>query len=517
MTSPPFKKGSFTLITLLILVIMGLVFYWGKTTWAEFDDWALLFLAFIGVVGIFISIRYLNKNNFKDMLNDKTTPYLGATIYRAILETSPDSFSLTDLTGRFLFCNQQTAIMHGYDSPDELIGKSAFTLFPLKEVIRAAKHMQMTREGGMIRNVEYVLLKKDGSQFHAELSASLIKNDLGIPIAFMAIVRDITERKWVDAQIRESESRYRIVADNTFDWEFWQAPNDRFIYTSPSCKRVTGYDAIEFINNSELFIDIVQPEDRLRFTEHRIEVNQEKKPGEIDFRILRTDGQERWISHICQPVFDNKGKFIGTRGSNRDITERKHAEDNLQLANEQLHLQLAEIEDLHVILQEQALHDPLTGLYNRRYMEDALKKELARAVREEYQVSIALLDMDNLKTFNDTYGHAVGDKALVLLSDQLKELTRIDDITCRYGGDEFLVILHKTTLASGYKRVEQWRKTLEEIRIEYEDQELQITFTAGIATYPTHGQTLEEVIKMADDALYQAKDKGRNYIMTPDQ
>ena len=150
-------------------------------------------------------------------------------------------------------------------------------------------------------------------------------------------------------------------------------------------------------------------------------------------------------------------------------------------------------------------------------MEDALKKELARAVREDYQISIALLDMDNLKIFNDTYGHAIGDKALVLLSDQLKELTRIDDITCRYGGDEFLVILHRTTLESGYKRVEEWRKAMEGVRIQFENQELQITFTAGIATYPTHGQTLEEVIKTADDALYRAKDKGRNYIITPNE
>ena len=515
MTSPPIRKRSLILIIAFTLALTGLMLHWGKVTWVELKDWILLLLAVVGVAGIFIGIRYFNKNNFKDMLNEKS-PHLGQMIYRAILETSPDSFSLTDLTGRFLFCSQQTATMHGYDSPDELIGKSAFTLFPLTEVIRAAKYMRLTRQGGAIRNIEFILLRKDGSQFQAELSASLIKNDFGMPIAFMAIVRDITERKWVDEQIRESESRYRIVADNTFDWEFWQAPNERFIYTSPSCKRITGYDAVEFINNSELFMDIIQPEDRQKFIAHRIKVNRDKKPGKIEFRILRNDGQERWINHICQPVFDNKGMFIGTRGSNRDITERKRAEDELQLANEQLRLQLAEIEDLHIILQEQALRDPLTGLYNRRYMEDALKKELARAVREGYQISIALLDMDNLKNLNDTHGHAMGDRALVLLSDQLRELTRIDDITCRYGGDEFLVILHKTTLESGFKRVEQWRRAIEEIRIPYEGQELQITFTAGIATYPIHGQTLEEVIKAADDALYLAKSRGRNYVMSPD-
>lgn len=515
MSTSTLKKRTFILKYAFILALTGLLLYWGRITFAEFRHWLLLFLAFIGAAGIFVSVRYLNKNKLVDMLNEKSSN-LSETIYRAILETSPDSFSLTDLTGRFLFCNQQTAIMHGYDSPNELIGKSAFTLFPLKEVVRASKYMQLTRQGGVINNIEFTLLKKDGSQFHAELSASLIKNEIGIPIAFMAIVRDITERKWVDAQIRESESRYRIVADNTFDWEFWQAPNDRFIYTSPSCKRITGYDAIEFINNLHLFIDIVHPEDRQQFKAHRMQVDQERKSGEIEFRILRSDGQVRWLNHICQPVFDAQGVFIGTRGSNRDITERKHAENELQLANEKLRLQLAEIEDLHIILQEQALHDPLTGLYNRRYMKDALRKEHARAVREGYQISIALLDMDNLKLFNDTYGHAVGDKALVILSEQLRELTRVEDIACRYGGDEFLIILHNTTLESGFKRVEQWRRTMEKIRIQDQGLELQITFTAGVAAYPTHGKTLEEVIKAADNALYLAKNKGRNYIMTPE-
>jgi len=358
-------------------------------------------------------------------------------------------------------------------------------------------------------------LKKDGTQFLAELSASLIKNDAGIPTAFMATVRDVTERRWVDEQIRESEARYRIVADNTFDWEFWQAPSDRFIYTSPSCKRITGWDAIEFIKNPSLMIDIIHPEDRQQFVNHTNKLKENKTAGEIEFRIIRTDRKELWISQICQPVFDGDGKYIGIRGSNRDITERKNVENDLQLANDKLRLQLSEIEELQIILREQALRDPLTGLYNRRYMEEGLRMELSRAGREDYQVTIALLDMDNLKNFNDTFGHAIGDKALILLSEKLVELTRTDDIICRYGGDEFLIILHKTNLQDGFKRVEQWRKTMEDIRIPHEQAELQITFTAGIATYPLHGKTLEEIIKAADDALYEAKKKGRNIVMAP--
>ena len=151
-------------------------------------------------------------------------------LYDAIVETSPDSVLVTDLKGKFIFCSKQTALLHQYDSPEELIGTSAFKLFPPRETVRIARYMGETQESGMIKNVEFNLLRRDGSQFAAELSVSLILDKSGTPFAFLAIVRDITERKWVEAQIRESEALYRVVADNTHNWEFWQAPNDRFIY-----------------------------------------------------------------------------------------------------------------------------------------------------------------------------------------------------------------------------------------------------------------------------------------------
>lgn len=515
----PLNKRLFQILLITTGLVLAGLFLLRKTVFSG-GFWNIFFIitTILAATLFLLSVYCLHKNNSSSVQREnKIPPELAEMIQRAILETSPDAFAITDLTGRLIFCSQQTAKLHGYDNPEDLLGKSAFVLLPFKEVIRATKYLKMTRQGGIIKNVELTLLKKDGSIFHAELSAALIKNEMGIPTAFMATFRDVTERRWVEEQIRESEARYRIVADNTFDWEFWQAPNDRFIYTSPSCKRITGWDAIEFIKNPSLINNIIHPDDQINFETHTHETKTNKTPGEVEFRIIRADGRELWISHICQPVFDESGQFIGTRGSNRDITERKHAESELQLANEKLRLQLAEIEGLQVILRKQALHDPLTGLYNRRYMEESLRKELARATRENYQVCVAVLDMDNLKVFNDNFGHAVGDKALVVLSDKLRELTRTDDVICRYGGDEFLVILHKTNLEDGFNRVEQWRKTMEEIRITDQAQDLQVTFTAGISTYPIHGKTLEEIIKAADDALYVAKKKGRNQVMIPNQ
>jgi diguanylate cyclase (GGDEF)-like protein/PAS domain S-box-containing protein len=511
-------RTTFTLLIIVSLALIGL-FFLSKITLPDSIAGVIFFSIGLltGIIIITTARNFLLKPSPSGLEGGKLANHLDELVYRTILETSSDSFAVSDPGGRIVFCSPQTASLLGYDNPGELIGKSAATLLPQKEIPRAEKYLQLTMQSGISKNIETTLLKKNGDPFIAEVSASLIKDQHGAPIAIMTTIRDITERKWVEEQIRESEARYRIVADNTFDWEFWQAPNDQFIYISPSCNRITGRDAIEFIRNPELVVGIIHPDDRQRYLQHSAETKHNKSPGEIEFRIQRADGQERLINHICQPVFDENGNFTGTRGSNRDITERKSAEENLQNANEQLRLQLSEIEQLQIILRQQALHDPLTGLHNRRYMEEGLRMELARAAREDYQVTIALLDMDNLKAFNDTHGHAIGDKALVLLGEKLRELTRTDDIICRYGGDEFLIVLHKTNLKDGFKRVNQWRKAMEDLRIPHEQLQLQITFTAGIATYPSHARSLDQIIKAADDALYEAKKNGRNTVMAPNE
>jgi len=493
------------------------LFYFFKIRPFGFTLFDLVFLWAAGALGVFLIHRSLGLvSNKRENTSDiaRTSDLL----YDAIVETSPDSVLVTDLKGRFIFCSKQTAILHQYDSPEELIGTSAFKLFPPRETVRIARYMGETQESGMIKNIEFNLLRRDGSQFAAELSVSLILDKSGTPFAFLAIVRDVTERKWVEAQIRESEALYRVVADNTHDWEFWQAPNDRFIYISPSCKRISGYDDIEFIKDSELFSNIIHPDDRAGFAVHHQDTPETGTVREIEFRILRGDDHSvRWISQVCHPVFDKKGKFLGTRGSNRDITDKKLVDNELRAAYDQVRTQLHEIEELQTILREQAIRDSLTGLYNRRYMEEALRQEHARAIREGHQISVVMLDMDELKKVNDTYGHIVGDRALQILSEQLAGMTRVEDIACRYGGDEFLIILHNMPAREAVKRAEEWRLKLGEKGGPDKDKKFMVTFTAGIASFPASEKSIEEIIHAADIALYKAKLQGRNNVLLFDE
>ena len=148
--------------------------------------------------------------------------------------------------------------------------------------------------------------------------------------------QEIADRKRIEDILRESETRYRIVSDNTYDWEFWLNPGGKFLYCSPSCKRITGYDAEEFMSDPDLLDRIIHPDDRSAFLTHRHEAGDKSVPDETEFRIVRPDGSYRWISHICQPVFDEGGPFLGRRGSNRDVTKRKEAEEGLKKISDEL-------------------------------------------------------------------------------------------------------------------------------------------------------------------------------------
>ena len=172
--------------------------------------------------------------------------------------------------------------------------------------------------------------------------------------------------------------------------------------------------------------------------------------------------------------------------------------------------QLAEIHRLQEELRELAVRDGLTNLFNRRYLDETLERELARAKREGYPLSLVMIDIDHFKNLNDTYGHQAGDKVLRELAALLWGNIRTEDVPCRYGGEEFLVLLPRMPLAIALERAESWRKAFEAMRVSFGDFQLQATLSCGLSAYPEHARTPDDLLRCCDDALYAAKRGGRN-------
>jgi len=164
------------------------------------------------------------------------------------------------------------------------------------------------------------------------ISALMVVGVVSIKPFFMAQARSIVERKRAEDGMRESEIKYRIVADNTYDWEIWISPEGKFLYSSPSCRRITGHDAEEFLADPDLLYRIIHPDDRSLWESHLHDAMQKNKSVEVEFRVIHPDGTYRWIHHICQPVHHSNGRFLGVRGSNRDITRHKQDDDALKVS-----------------------------------------------------------------------------------------------------------------------------------------------------------------------------------------
>ncbi len=258
-------------------------------------------------------------------------------------------------------------------------------------------------------------------------------------------------------------------------------------------------------NASEVFEGWIEQIDSLwEEVETRAEVTVPRKPPRyLDLRVT--------------PLYDKDRLLNGRLMVFRDVTERKQDEKRLRYANERLQRQLIEIGLLQSKLREQAIRDPLTNLFNRRYLEETLDRELARAERESYPVCIIMVDLDHFKKTNDTYGHDAGDQVLRALATTLSEQSRRGDFACRYGGEEFVIVMPNITKHTAYERAKKLRRRLNSLVIPYECHRLTTTISMGIAVFPQNGESRKELLRAADQAMYAAKRAGRDHILTYDQ
>jgi two-component system, NtrC family, sensor kinase len=295
--------------------------------------------------------------------------------------------------------------------------------------------------------------------------------------AFNKLMGELENR---ESELAKSKELYQTLADWSANWIFWNSPSGKVHYVSPAATKITGYSTEELMEFADNFEGLVHPEDHDRWLQHQREADQGRELPPFDFRIITKNGEIRWISHSCQPIHDENGEFLGLRGSNTDITERKRIE-------EQLH---------HL-----SVRDSLTGLYNRGYFD----AELARFARGRlFPVSLVIGDLDALKTTNDTMGHVAGDQLIRQAARLLQKSFRTEDVVARIGGDEFAVLMPGADNEAVSGAVRRFR----ELESEHKRSGAGMIVAFSLGTFTaTDRKTMETAMKIADARMYQDKER----------
>ena len=319
-----------------------------------------------------------------------------------------------------------------------------------------------------------------------------------VPFPAGGVVRtytDITERKRIEAELRQSEQQYRLLADNTSDLVARLGLDFRYGYVSPASRELLGYDPDELIGRHAG--DLVHPADRAQWLQSLIDAPRARRDvTQATYRVLKKDGSFAWIE-------ENRRKLLALDGfilSMRDVSRRKDAELRLEEANQRLEVL--------------ARQDALTGLANRRHFDEMLAAEFRRAAREKTSLGLVMIDADHFKRFNDIYGHPVGDHCLRSIALALRQgLNRPADFVARYGGEEFAALMPNTTQAGAFELAERLREAVHGLRIPHQASPRKIvTISLGVASVtPSEGEyRTEDLVTAADTALYAAKKAGRD-------
>ncbi|MFZ5995872.1 MAG: diguanylate cyclase [Nitrospirota bacterium] len=472
--------------------------------------------------------------------------------YEMILNSAGEGIYGVALNDAVVFVNTAAASMLGY-SVEEVIGKRSHSTwhhtrldgstYPEEE----CAIYKTFREGTVNRISNEVFWRKDGTSFPVEYTTTPVFEDSRI-VGAVITFRDITERKHAEEAAHEAarnlsnyvgelEQRNREIAllaeMNSLLQACLNADEVSQIIDRTIKQIFPDESGIVYLFNSQQgVLESIAIWGDFKATEHVL------SPRECwALRLGRTylsgTGRAEMVcphivpqpdtAYLCVPMIalsETLGllylQFNGRLTSYREEAQERRIRGKQRLAEavaESIALSLANFK-LRETLYTQSIHDPLTGLFNRRYMDELLGKELHRMLRKGLPLSLIMLDIDHFKIFNDTFGHEAGDMLLRELGGFFRHQVRAEDFACRYGGEEFVLILPETPLEIARQRAEQLRRNIKDLTIHHRGQTLgPVTLSLGVAVFPLHGDNGEALLRAADAALYRAKAEGRDKVV----
>lgn len=480
---------------------------------------------------------------------------------RTLIDRLPDNLYVKDTQSQFILANQAVSRVMGVTGPDDLIGKSDFDIFPRELAEKYYTDEQELIKSGMpfMDHQEPVLdLHTNSQRWYSTLKIPIRDKNDRIS-GLVGIGRDITIQKQAEDALQDANKKQSTwIADlerysrqiallNELSDLLLTCPtvDEAYSVISDLARQLFPNESgsLYIISASRNLVEIVakwgvaladppvlEPEDcwSLRLGRmHIVEAEQNKvNNNSISSGLICGHIQDPLPqAYICVPLVA-QGEAIGflhirrlpdAGGTSSDDSETEwFTQEKQQFAHSvaySLALALANLK-LRETLRQQSIRDQLTGMFNRRYMEESLEREIRRLSRVERPLGVIMLDIDHFKQFNDTYGHDAGDTVLRELGIYLRSQVRVEDIPCRYGGEEFALILPDTTVEITKLRAEKLREGVKHLNLQYNGQGLgTVTVSVGISICPDHGFTGDAVIHSADNALYHAKQTGRDKVV----
>lgn len=406
--------------------------------------------------------------------------------FRATFQQAAVGIAHLALDGRWLRFNDKLCEIAGYTQV-ALLGATFQAITHPNDLARNLE-LQHQLIDGVIENysLEKRFTRKDGSEAWVALTESLVRTPAGAPKYFISVVEDISARKRTESSLLLAQRALESSANGIIITDCLQ-PDNPVVYVNPAFERITGYSEAETLGRNCRFLsgdDHNQP--GMAELRQAIEDKQEVR---VVLRNFRKDGTLFWNELLVAPVRTEDGSVTHFVGVQNDISEQKRAEENL----------------VHM-----ATHDALTGLPNRSLLQDRIGQAIGRAERSQREIAVLFLDIDRFKNINDSLGHATGDALISILAQRLRSAVRMVDTVARVGGDEFVIVLTDVNHESDITQVLSNLLAAISQPVLIEGQDLSVSTSIGISTYPRDGRDVTSLLKNADTAMYQAKAAGRN-------
>jgi diguanylate cyclase (GGDEF)-like protein/PAS domain S-box-containing protein len=454
-----------------------------------------------------------------------------------VVEYSADSIIGTNSDNMIQSWNNAAEGAYGYTT-QEAIGRPLSVIFPTDHVKELHDLTGRVRRGASFQNHEAVCVRKDGAHINVALTLSPVLDREGKFVAMSFIARDITEKKRAERALRDSLEKLRLLTEMGRMLEASSIPADAYAVAAHFAQELLpgASGTLYEYSTSTRNLAVVSRWGGLQTDEKELLAPDEcwgLRTGHAHFvgesntgLLCRHLPDPPPACYLCVPMIAH-GETLGLLHFRFSLPRQASSRETPSQSGEspwpftsiadQLALAVANMK-LREALLSQSIRDPLTGWFNRRYMEETLEREIPRAARNSQPLTVIMLDVDNFKEFNDSFGHDAGDGVLQNLCATLTSHIRREDVACRYGGDEFVLILPDTPAELAAQRAEELRVAVASIERQHQGHLLApLTLSFGIATYHENGRTLKDLLRACDTALFRAKSEGRNSVRSQER